>query len=207
MTTGAYITSILGKDACRLSVITSATLALITLFYIYTAGSYLKVTVYPLEHRIVYYTFFNSYITNKDVDHIIIATGTVLWLALSLKGKAKFIAPLLYGGIALLAAAANHHSALLDVVALSSIPIIISFFLYDKFTSKKNKEVLNTHANFLLINYLAIIGIIIGIIGVILSLTPLFAMIPNSSTIRNYPYDIFLFFSSFSPALILLLIS
>ncbi|HEY6883945.1 MAG TPA: hypothetical protein VI278_07910 [Nitrososphaeraceae archaeon] len=208
MIKAAYITSILGKGACRLSIISYATLASISLFYVYTIASYLKVSIYPLEHRIVYYTFFDSYIINKDVDHIIIVTGTVLWLALSLKCKAKFIAPLLYGGIALLAAAANHHSVLLDVVALSSIPIIISFFLYDKFTSKKNnKQVLNIHANFLLRNYLAIIGIITGIIGFILSLSPLFAVTPNSTLVRNYPYDIFLFLSSFSPALILLLIA
>lgn len=206
-TAAAYITSMLGKGNCRLSIITSAALASISLFYIYTVGSYLKGTIYPLEHRIVYYTFFDSYIINKQADHIIIVAGTVLWLAFSLKGNAKFIVPLSYGGIALLAAIGNHYGALFDVVILSSIPIIISFLLYDKFISKNNnKQVLHRHANFLLINYLAIIGILTGIIGVILSLNPLFSL-PNSSPIRNYPYDIFLFFSSFSPALILLLIA
>src|SRR5919206_162289 len=52
-----------------------------------------------------------------------------------------------------------------------------------------------------------ILGIITGIIGVILSLFPLFALTPNSTFVRNYPYDIFLFLSGFSPALILLLIA
>jgi hypothetical protein len=207
MTKAAYITHILGKGNCPLSIIRAAALASISLFYIYAVASYLKVTIYPLEHRIVYYSFFDGYIINKQADHIIIAAGTVLWLALSLKGKAKFLASLLYGGIALLASSAN-YDAFLDVLALISIPIVISLFLYDRFTLKKiNKQVLNTHANFLLINYLAIIGIITGIIGVILSLFPLFALTPNSTFVRNYPYDIFFFLSSFSPAVILLLIA
>jgi hypothetical protein len=207
MIKAANIINILGKGSCRLSIISYAALATISLFYVYTIASYFKVNIYPLEHRIVYYTFFDGYIINKQIDHTIIAAGIGLWLVLSLKGKAKFIAPLSYGGIALLASSAN-YDAFLDVIALSSIPIVISFFLYDRFTLKKNnKQVLNTHANFLLINYLAIIGIITGIIGVILSLFPLFALTPDSTFVRNYPYDISLFLSSFSPALILLLIA
>jgi hypothetical protein len=207
MITVAYISTLLGKGTCHLSIITSMDLALISLFYIYTLGSYLKITIYPFEHRIIYYTFFDIYIINKQTDHIIIAAGIILWLALSLKGKAKFIAPLTYGGITLLAVATN-YDALLNVVALISIPIVISFLLYHGFVSKKkNKEILNMHANFLLLNYFAIIGIVTGIIGVIISSTPLFAILPNSTHVRNYPYDIFVFFSSFSPALILLLIS
>src|SRR2546427_8634473 len=101
MTTFTYITRVLGKGAYRLSIITSVALALISLFYIYTVGSYLKVTIFPLEHRIIYYTFFDVYIINKQADHIVIAAGIILWLVLSLKDKAKFIVPLIYGGIAL----------------------------------------------------------------------------------------------------------
>ncbi|MGA8914349.1 MAG: hypothetical protein WB443_16005 [Nitrososphaeraceae archaeon] len=206
MTTAAYIASVLGNGTSRLSIITSAALALISLFYIYTAGSYLKVTIYPLEHRIIYYTFFDVYIINKQADHLIIAAGIVLWLALSLKGKARFIAPVIYGGIALLAAKAN-HDAVLDIVALVSIPMVISFFLYDRFVSKKkNNGILHTHANRLLVKYLAMIGIITGCIGLISSITPLLAIPSDSAHVRNYTYDIFLLFSSFSPVLIILLI-
>jgi hypothetical protein len=206
MTTAAYIASVLGNGTSRLSIITSAALALISLFYIYTVGSYLKVTIYPLEHRIIYYTFFDVYIINKQADHLIIAAGIVLWLALSLKGKARFIAPVIYGGIALLAATAN-HDAVLDIVALVSIPMVISFFLYDRFVSKKkNNGILHTHANRLLVKYLAMIGIITGCIGLISSITPLLAIPSDSAYVRNYTYDIFLFFSSFSPVLIILLI-
>src|SRR6188472_1439736 len=206
MTTVTFITRMLGRGVYRLSIITSAVLALIFLFYIYTVASYLKVTVYPLEHRIIYFKFFDTYIINRQIDHIIIAAGIVLWLALSLKGKVKFIAALIYGGIALLAVVTN-YDVLLDIVALISIPIIISFLLYNRFVSKKkNIKILERQANFLLINYFAIIGTAISLIGIIVSLAPIFAIPTNSMNIHNYPYDIFLFFSSFSPALILLLI-
>src|ERR1051326_36487 len=124
MTTAAYIASVLGNGTSRLSIITSAALALISLFYIYTLGSYLKVAIYPLEHRIIYYMFFDVYIINKQADHIIIAAGIVLWLALSLKGKARFIAPVIYSGKGVLAATA-HHDAILDILALMSIPLVI----------------------------------------------------------------------------------
>ena len=207
MTTAAYIASVLGNGTSRLSIITSAALALISLFYIYTLGSYLKVAIYPLEHRIIYYMFFDVYIINKQADHIIIAAGIVLWLALSLKGKARFIAPVIYSGIAVLAATAN-HDAILDILALMSIPMVISFFLYDRVVSKKkNNWILHTHAYRLLVNYLAMIGIITGCIGLISSITPLLAIPPDSTHVRNYTYDIFLLFSSFSPVLIILLIS
>jgi len=206
MTTAAYIASILGNGTPRLSIITSAALVLISLFYIYTVGSYLKVAIYPLGHRIIYYTFFDVYIINKQADHLIIAAGIVLWLALSLKGKARFIAPVIYGGIALLAATSN-HDAILDIVTLMSIPIIISFFLYDKFVSKKKKNwILHTHAYRLLVNYLAMIGVITGCIGLISSITPLLAIPSDSTYVRNYTYEIFLLFSSLSPVLMILLI-
>jgi hypothetical protein len=206
MTTAAYIASVLGNGTPRLSIITSAALVLISLFYIYTVGSYLKVAIYPLGHRIIYYTFFDVYIINKQADHLMIAAGIVLWLALSLKGKARFIAPAIYGGIALLAATAN-HDAILDIVALMSIPIIISFFLYDKFASKKKKNwILHTHAYSLLVNYLAMIGVITGCIGLISSITPLLAIPSDSTYVRNYTYEIFLLFSSLSPVLMILLI-
>ena len=206
MTTAAYIASVLGNGTSRLSIITSAALALISLFYIYTVGSYLRVTIYPLEHRIIYYTSFDVYIINKQADHLIIAAGIVLWLALSLKGKARFIAPVIYGGIALLASTAN-HDAVLDIVALVSIPMVISFFLYDRFVSKKkNNGILHTHASRLLVKYLAMISIITGCIGLISSITVLLAIPSDSAHIRNYTYEIFLLFSSLSPVLMILLI-
>ena len=203
----AYITQLLGKGAPRLSILTSAVLALISLFYIYTVGSFFKFITYTFEHRITYYTFFDVYIINKYVDHIIIASGIVLWLTLSLRGKVKFVAPVVYAAIVAITSAAS-LDMLVDIVILMSIPIVISFLIYDRFVYKKwKKNILNMYANHLLVNHFAIIGIVTGIISIIISLGPLFSIAPNSIPVRNYAYDVFLLFSSFSPVLMLLLIS
>jgi hypothetical protein len=203
MITISHISNVLGKGASRISIMNSVALALISVFYVYSVGSYLKVAIYPLEHRIIYHKFFDIYIINRPVDHVIIAAGLALWLVLSLKGNAKLTIPLTYGGIALLIVAAN-YDILLDIIALISIPVILSLSLYDRFASKK---ILIVNANFLSINYLALLGTVIGIIGVVISLYPIFDIELNSMYARHYTYEIFLLLSSFSPALILLLIS
>ena len=169
MTTSfAYITQLLGKGTPRLSIITSAVLALISLFYIYTVGSYFKFIIYTFEHRVTYYTFFDVYVINKYIDHIIIVSGIVLWLTLSLRGKVKFVAPAIYVGVTSIAAAASLDT-IVDIVILMSIPVVISFLIYDRFVFKKwKKNILNMYANLLLVNYFAIICSITGIISIII---------------------------------------
>ncbi len=200
---GSYIVRALGQGNTRLSIITSAALALVSFFYIYTLGSYFKISIYILQNRVIYDTFFNFYIINKYADHLIIVSGTVLWLALSIRGKARFITPAIYSGIVALAATTQLY-ALLDISVLMSAPIITSFLLYNKFAIK---NILNINKN-LSINYLAIIGIAIAILSIVISLVPPFFSIQlESIPIRNYAYDIFLFFSSFSPVVIFLLVN
>jgi hypothetical protein len=202
--TTSYIAKALGKGASHRSIISSIALTLILVFCIYTVGSYLKVTIYPIEHRIIYYKFFDVYLINKRTDQLIIAAGLSLWLGLSLRGKISRIAiPIIYGGIVLTTAAGN-YDVLIDNIALMSIPIVMSVLLYDRFASKK---ILDVHQNILFINYVAILSTVAGLIGIIISLSPIFSIRLDSFYVRNYPYDIFLFLSSFSPLLILLLIS
>jgi hypothetical protein len=167
----AHITKALGKGNSNLSIITSAILALISFFYIYTVSSYFKVGMYFLENRVIYDTHFDTYIINKYVDNIIIATGIVLWLILSIRGKARFVVPVIYAGLIIIAVLARLN-ILLDTIALMSIPVIILFLIYDRFASKR---VLHINTN-LSINCLALVAITIGIVGVIISSTPLFSI-------------------------------
>jgi hypothetical protein len=205
MITTSYIAKVLGKGRSYTSVIDSIALVLVSVFYIYTLGSYLKVIIYPLEHRIIYYNFFDVYIINKMTDQLVISAALSLWLGLSLRGKVKRIAiPVIYGGIALLTAAAN-YDMFLDIVALTSVPILLSVLLYDRFGSKK--KILYVRPNILFMNYLAIMSTVAGIIGIIISLASIFGIRLSSFYARNYTYDLFLLLSSFSPVLILLLIS
>ena len=41
------LSTVLGKGTSSISIITSASFVLVSLFYAYTVGSYLKLTVYP----------------------------------------------------------------------------------------------------------------------------------------------------------------
>src|SRR5919198_919950 len=206
ITEAARITKVLGKGNSYQSIITSATLALISLFYVYTVGSYFKIIIYPLIHGITYSnTFFNFYLFNVYFDHIIIVSGTILWLELSIRHKAKLVTVITYLAIMVIAIATK-IDLLLEIEALISIPFIISLLIYNKFSFTR-KQIVNTYPNSLFINYVALIGIVIGIIGVIISLSPIFSIQPDSMPLGNYSYNLFLFFSSFSPVLILLLIS
>ena len=205
----AYVARVLGQGTSHLSITGSAILALISFFYIYTVGSYFKVNIYILQNRVTYYQFFDMYIFGRYIDHIIITCGIILWFVLFIRGKARFAASIIYGGLTLIALLAN-LSALLDIIAVMSIPIIISFLIYNKLACKKKKIPTIPYTN-LTINYIAIIGIATGIISVIVSSAPsLFSIMAQSSSsipIRNYAYEIFLLFSSFSPILILLLVN
>jgi hypothetical protein len=196
------ITKALGEGNSNLSIISSASLALISFFYIYAVSSYFQVGIYILENRVTYYKLFSAtYIISEYVDNIIIASGTILWLALSIRGRSRFGISAIYSGLTIIAVLANLR-ILFDIIALMSIPVIISFLIYNKFAYKK---VLYINAS-LSINYLALIGIATGIGGIIISSAPLFSISPTSIPIRNYAHDIFLLASSFSPVLMLLLI-
>jgi hypothetical protein len=205
----AYVARVLGQGTSHLSITGSAILALISFFYIYTVGSYFKVNIYILQNRVTYYQFFDMYIFGRYIDHIIITCGIILWFVLFIRGKARFAASIIYGGLTLIALLAN-LSALLDIIAVMSIPIVISFLIYNKLACKKKKIPTIPYTN-LTINYIAIIGIATGIISIIVSSAPSFfsimAQSSSSIPIRNYAYEIFLLFSSFSPILILLLVN
>jgi hypothetical protein len=210
ITAVAYIARVLGQGTSHLSIISSAILALISLFYIYTVGSYFNVNIYILQNRVTYYQFFDMYIFGRYIDHIIIACGIALWFVLSIRGKARFTASIVYGGLTLIAVLANLNS-FLDIIAVMSIPIVLSFLIYNKLACKKKKKILTVSYANLTVNYIAIIGIGIGIISIIVTSAPsLFSIMVSSNPstpLRNYTYEIFLLFSSFSPILVLLLIN
>ena len=192
----------LGKGASNIAIIASAAIALISFFYIYTVGSYLKINTYILENRIIYTKLFDNYIISKNVDHIIISFGMVLWLSLSLRGKTRLIVSAIYGGLTIVAILIS-LDILLDFMTLISIPLLIALLIYNKLSSKIILQ--NIHTN-LAVNYLAIIGTALGIVSLLISLAPLFSISNTTIPTPNYAYEIFLLMSSFSPILLLLLI-
>ena len=201
------LSTVLGKGTSSISIITSASFVLVSLFYAYTVGSYLKLTVYPFENRIIYYEIFHSYIFSQFIDHLIIISMTAVWFGLSLRGKSRFFLPVIYFGILTVLIAALGVHLLLEIAAITSMPIIVLLLIFNKLVYQKKMQILNNDTNLLLTNYFAVAGIVLGIIGLFISLAPLFSISHYLMHIRNYEYDVFLLLSSFSATSLLLLLS
>ncbi|MFL6348374.1 MAG: hypothetical protein ACJ72X_08785 [Nitrososphaeraceae archaeon] len=201
------LSTVLGKGTSSISIITSASFVLVSLFYAYTVGSYLKLTVYPFENRIIYYEIFHSYIFSQFIDHLIIISMTAVWFGLSLRGKSRFFLPVIYFGILTVLIAALGVHLLLEIAAIISMPIIVLLLIFNKLVYQKKMQILNNDTNLLLTNYFAVAGIVLGIIGLFISLAPLFSISHYLMHIRNYEYEVFLLLSSFSATLLLLLLS
>jgi len=193
----------LGYGSSIPTILSSAIIAIVTFFYIYTVGSFLRVNIYILLHRVSYNTYFDFFIVNRYIDHIIIATGVILWCAISLHGKARIIITVSYGALTLFAITSGIE-ILLDITAVIAILIVICCLTYNRIASKK---ILTSYPN-LSINYIALFVIAACIIGTIVSIGVLFSLPVNlKPTIPNYTFEIFILFSSLSPLLMLLLVS
>ena len=200
-----YIIKILGLNKSPISIIASAIIASISFFYIYTIASYFKVNISVLHNRFTYDESFNSYIFSKYVDHIIIVSGVSIWLALCIKGKARFIFSAAYIGLAVFAVL-TRLDIILDSLAVASIPLLVLLLTYNKFLPTMKILSKNVHTD-LSTNYFMIVCLIISTAGIIVSSISLIFTIPsNSIPIRNYAYEIFVLLSSFSPILMTLLI-
>jgi hypothetical protein len=196
-----------GLGSNRQSIITSASFVIVSLFCAYTIASYLKLTIYPFENRIIYYEFFHSYIFGQSIDHLIIICATATWLAFSVERRGRFLPLLIYcAGLTILTIAIGSHPAI-DIAAIFSMPFIISVLIFNRFTDKKRPKILNKNANSLLVNYFAIAGTVIGATGLFISFRPLFPLSHSLLDARNYEYDLYLLLSSSSASLLLLLLS
>ena len=110
------------------AIISSLILAIISFFYIFSFGSYFRITVYFLLHGFVYETSFQKYVISKDVDHVIIAIATVVWILMSLNGKSRLIISTVYGSTTAVAIVLSLE-AFLEIAALLSFPLIVSLLL------------------------------------------------------------------------------
>ena len=181
-------------------IISCAAFALILFFYVFTVGSYFQVPVSPLVNRVNYHELFTSYIINEFVDKLVIVYGTVLWLGLSLRGRARIVSSAVYGVIASISVLASLQT-LFEALTLLSIPIIISILIFNRFTSRKI-----LHTTRLSLTYLVILGIATGFVSIIVSFAPLFSVTENSIPIPDFAYKIFVLLGTTCPVLILFLI-
>lgn len=199
----ALITETIGLQRSPRLIISSFVLSLVSFFYIYTIGSYFKVSVYILQNRVTYYTFFEENIIGRDIDYAIIISGTILWFLLSLKGRMRFVATAIYGTftiVALMLFTKSEFSR--DIPALISIPVIVFFLIYYIFTSRNKIVDISTELS---VNYLGLTAIFIAVLSIIISTVPL--LFSTALPVSNYANDIFVLLSStFSPTLMIFLI-
>jgi hypothetical protein len=132
---------------------------------------------------------------------------TLVWLGLSIREKkVKRIVLLAYGGLTVTGALLGITVSISIVhifSALVSVPLIMFLLTYESITQKK---LLKKDVDLLYVNYLALLGIILGIIGIIISSAPIFSIPEGLIPIPNFMYDIYLFFSISSPLLLLMMI-
>jgi len=199
------LTRTLGRGYSLPAIISSASLAVLCLFYVYAAASFFEVRIYPLIDRITYVGPFIVYVAGEYADHVIIGTLLVLWLALASKRSMIQYAAIGGFGAFLAATAIADYGPALEGVALASLPAIVALLIFNRYSGRK---VLKQLSMGLSLNHLATVGIIIGMVGLGLALVPVLFPEPlPQPPMRNYAYDVHLVLSSFSPVLILLLIT
>ncbi|HYL67328.1 MAG TPA: hypothetical protein VEU72_09310 [Nitrosopumilaceae archaeon] len=201
MISSLNLAKVLGHGNPPALIISSVIFGATLFFYIFSVGSYFQVGIAPLENRFNYHEPFLIHILDKHVDQLIIVCGTASWLALSLLKKPKIFIPIIYVGSTAIAALGGNIT--FDAAILFSFPIILSFLIYNRFATVK---ILSYSTN-LNLNYLAILFTALATVSLIVSVIQLFSFQSNKIIVKDYAYDIFLLFGSFSSLLIFLLIT
>jgi hypothetical protein len=209
----------LGYGVNKISIVSSALLASISLFYIYSVGSYLQhVIVYYFLLRVTYIKPFNEYLLTRYFDSVIITSLTFFWLFLSLGGKARIFVPSVFG-IFLVVGVVARQDGLMTILELVSLPLIVFCLLgqmsYRKRVKKrKHNQLVQYLSPGLTLNYLCTIATVLAVYSTLISLSVISTTqhIPvdkifetRAIPIDNYGYEIFVLFSVLSPVLLILI--
>ena len=187
------------------SILSSVAFTLCIFFYLYTAGSFFGITVYPLIDGATVYTDFEQYIINQHLDYIVVIVATASWFLLSIKKRAfGYCFSIAYGGIGIILAVISPNNIVLDMLALLSLPLIIAVALY--YYRKRQKDALNFNTK-LTWRYISLAVIAIGAIGIIFPVAAVFLNPnPDPPDGDDPANELFLLLSSFSTLYIFLLV-
>ena len=187
------------------SILASVAFTVCLFFYPYIIGSIFRITIYPLINRVVFYTVFHEHIINEHLDYIIVILVTTLWFLFSVKNRAiRYYFSTAYGCTGIILAVISPENVIFDIIALLSLPLIISFSIY--YYYKRQKKILNFNAK-LTLQYISLVLIVLSAIGIVISvlhvfLTPHFDL----SSGVSHANELFLLISSFSTIYIILLL-
>ena len=195
----------LGLGTSYKAIVTSSAFVLLCYFYIYSIASYLKLPIVIFQNGVTYNAIFeNTYLIDKNWDYLFTIALTVVWLFLSIRNRKLGIATsLIYTGL-VVTAGLSGFSVFYDLMVFMTLPFIVSLLILNKIVKEKN--ILESDTNLLIINYFSIIIIISSLIGIFLSSSfLLFSIQPSSIPIHNYTYPPYVLFSNLAPVLILIL--
>ena len=192
----------LGKGSTRVEIVTSAILALVTFFYIYTVSSFLKLEVFVIKDRVVYDNPFEQYVVGNYADHIIISVCLLIWLGISLqRTKIRNIVCISYGG--LLIAAIALQPLLIEIISLIIFPIVVTLIICKKLIPVKELVIVNRS---LFLAYFSLIFIVVSTLSIIVSIQHFIFSNSSNDSIRNYSYEIFVILSPASAVLMILIV-
>jgi hypothetical protein len=204
--TASKLSRDLGYGMPITSILSGVAFTVCIFFYLFISGSFFGITVYPLIDRVTVYAVFEEYIINQHLDYMIIILATVSWFLVSVKNRAiRYYFSIAYGGTGIVLALISSDNIIYDIIALLSLPLIMSVMLY--YYRKPEKNLLNFNAK-LTLQYISLAVIAIIAIGMIFPALAVF-LTPNFYFLvgDDYANELFLLLSSFSTIYIFLLVS
>lgn len=185
-------------------ILSSAAFTTCVFFYLYVLGSFFRITVHPLVHRVTFAESFQNFFINGYFDNIIVILATTFWLLISIKNKTiRYYFSVSYGSFGIIAAFFHTENIVFDIVTLLSLPLIIYVVLY---YHKRHKGILNFNAK-LALSYASLVVIAYSAINITLLLLSISSDFDYLSAAEDSPAnELFLLFSSYSRLYIFLLV-
>jgi hypothetical protein len=196
----------LGYGMARSSILASMAFVICLLFYLYVVGSFFEITIYPLISRVTSYAFFQEHVINEYLDKAIVITATTSWFLLSINNRViRYSLSITYGASGIIFAAVSPDTIIFDILALLSLPLIISVALYH-YKQRKKKNILNSNTQ-LTLRYISLAVVAISIMWIAVSILSFFIAPDFESLAReSYANQLFLLLSSFATVYIFLLV-
>src|SRR5215211_442401 len=152
------------------SILSGITFTVCLFFYLYVIGSFFEITIYPLIDRVTFYVFFQEHIINEYLDNIIAIVAATLWLLFSINSRAiRYYFSIIYGGVGIIVSIISPNDIIFDIIALLSLPLIISIGLYYYYHYTQHKNILNFDGK-LALRYISLALIAISVMGIVVSI-------------------------------------
>ena len=175
----------LGADKEKRHILSSLCLTFMIFIYFFVMGSSLPIRIYTFQNRVTYDYIFNTHITNLTGDIFILLSLTIVWVLLSINGRyIKSITTIFFSGFLVLLLL--NITAIAQVGALVTLPLLFSFIIVNKF---RNMKILRWDES-LSRGYIVLAAILLASLGIISLLISIIAGSPTVS-MEKYPYEIY----------------